>query len=116
MHFIWVGYKYPVVITSDCRYIVMFDIRARTQLCSSCFESRPDGFLGAFDLSLSAFIDRCGIVIQEDGTISLNLRCDHKDKLNGRFKKRLCGCGSHCTQSAQDDAQDKGTCEICGGV
>ena len=46
----------------------------------------------------------------------LNLKFYHKGKLNSHLKKRSCGCGSHCIQSAQDDAHDKDTRETCGGV
>jgi len=74
MTFVWVGRKFPCIITSDCRYIVIFDVSNHVPIYAPIFESLEAEFLGTFELSVDAFLDRCGIEVLPTGTVALALK------------------------------------------
>ena len=104
MHFIWVGLEHLVMTTSECRYIVVFYVRARTLLYSPCCESLPTLFLGTFELTLNGFMERCGVVVvQKDGAIAFPRTCHVSKPAVRRSSERSCKCGALCVQSSEMD-------------
>ena len=60
----------------------------------------PDGRFGTFELSLNAFREKCGIIINHDGKIELDLGSVVGAKANDRqkYKKKYdggCGTATH---------------------
>ena len=70
--FIWVFDKNPCFISHGGEFIIIFDIEQNVPIWGPYMEEESD-FLGTFYLKDNAFRERCGLYLDESGTLCLDM-------------------------------------------
>ena len=71
--FIWIKRLFPCFLSPCCRMIIIFDLLGVIPCYSTCMENFDQTMLGSFELNENAFRKTCGIIVEPDGRITLDL-------------------------------------------
>ena len=82
-HFLWIGYKYQCFLSPDGRYIIIFEMELNTPIWSPAIENQDQKLLGTFEFWNNCFRERCGIFINKDAQICLDV------EFNFRYYNKL---------------------------
>ena len=90
MSFFWMAGEKPCFITTDLRYIVIFEIQNNVPVYAPCSENLKQTLLGALALTYNAYMDRCGLAVGSTGRIYSMLKMDPKLRPLIMFANNLC--------------------------